>query len=86
MKAESPAAGASKKSGQDLTLPEFSQGQVWKTSTGYVVISSVGKALIHYRLGLVAELRAGRVRVTTKEEVRAYLNEIMGPFSTARTN
>jgi hypothetical protein len=81
MKVGSPRAKASKKKGP-CPSPEFLKGQVWKTDGGYVVISDVGKMLVHYRLGSRPEIRTYLARITTKEEVHAYLERNGGVLFT----
>ncbi len=56
-----------------LALPDFAKGQVWKTADSYILITEVGKLLVHYRLGAKPELRATRSRVNSKREMLGFL-------------
>ncbi len=76
----SGAKGSKRKRHEQATaqLPEFVKGQIWKVPDAYVLITEVGKLLIHYRLGPRPGMHATPSRVSTKEEVRIYLERNAG--------
>ena len=81
MKATALGAERSKRRLQkprNIPPADFVKGQIWKTPEGYVVITQVGKLLIHYRLGTRPGMFSSPSRISTKEEVRTYLERTGG--------
>ena len=55
------------------TRPELLKGQVWKASDTYILITEVGKLLIHYRVGSRPNIHTTPARISSKQDVQAYL-------------
>jgi hypothetical protein len=53
--------------------PELMKGQVWKAADAYILITEVGKLLIHYRVGNRPHIHTSPARISSKQDVQAYL-------------
>jgi len=58
--------------------PELSKGQVWKAADNYILITEVGKLLIHYRVGSRPDIHTSPARISSKHDVQAYLERHEG--------
>ena len=54
-------------------FPQLEQGQLWKTTEGYIHIWHIGKRLIDYKMMRQIGQKAVRTQTTAIETLHAYL-------------